>query len=104
MLDVDPPCVAVIFTSLQGDDLEGYADTAAAMESLAAAQPGYLGIEAARTPGGLGITVSYWADEASARDWKRVAEHREAQRAGRERFYADYRVRVATVSRSYPKP
>lgn len=74
------------------------------MEVLAAEQPGYLGIESARSPDGLGITVSYWADDASARAWKQVAEHQAAQEEGVRRFYADYRVRVARVEREYAGP
>ena len=96
-----PPYVAVIFTNVQSDDIEGYGDAADRMEALAAAQPGYLGFETARTPGGAGISVSYWADAAAAQSWKAVAEHAEAQRLGRERWYASYRVRVATVEREY---
>jgi heme-degrading monooxygenase HmoA len=97
---VEPPYVAVIFTSVRKpDDVDGYARMAEAMEELAAQQPGYLGIEAARED--LGITVSYWADEASAKAWKQVAAHLGAQRRGRERWYADYRVRIATVTRDY---
>ena len=46
-------------------------------------------------------TAAYWNDEASARAWKGVAEHREAQALGRERWYAAYRVRVAVVGRDY---
>ena len=65
-----PPYVAVIFTSQQTVDLEGYDETSARMEELAAAQPGYLGIESARDTAGFGITVSYWTDEQAARDWK----------------------------------
>lgn len=95
----DPPYVAVIFTSLRTDGDHGYAATAAEMERLAAEQPGYLGIEAARE--GLGITVSYWRDEPSARAWKQVTEHLAAQRRGREDWYRDYRVRIATVTRDY---
>lgn len=95
-----PPYTAVIFTSVRtADDPEGYAATSAAMEELAAAQPGYLGIESARDD--VGITVSYWATPADARAWKAVAEHRLAQRLGRERWYRRYRVRVATVEREY---
>lgn len=97
------PYTAVIFTSRLADS-EGYAETAAAMEVLAAQQPGYLGIESARGPDGVGITVSYWADDASARAWKQVAEHRAAQDEGIRRFYADYRVRVARVEREYAGP
>jgi heme-degrading monooxygenase HmoA len=74
---------------------------AAEMDALAAEQPGYLGIESVRVEGGLGITVSYWADDASARTWKDVAEHRAAQQLGRERWYEAYRLRVATVERDY---
>jgi heme-degrading monooxygenase HmoA len=96
-----PPYVAVIFTNVQTDDLEGYAATAERMEELAKEQPGYLGFESARS--GLGIAVSYWATDDDARAWKRVAEHAEAQRLGRSRWYADYRVRVARVEREYGK-
>jgi heme-degrading monooxygenase HmoA len=95
----EPPYVAVIFTSLRTDGDQGYAAMSATMERLAAEQPGYLGIENARD--GLGITVSYWADEASAQAWKQVAAHLVAQQRGRDTRYADYRVRVAVVHRDY---
>jgi heme-degrading monooxygenase HmoA len=95
----EPPYVAVIFTSLRTEGDNGYAVMSRRMDELAAQQPGYLGIEAARD--GLGITVSYWADEDAARAWKQVAEHLVAQQRGREVWYADYRVRIAVVGREY---
>jgi heme-degrading monooxygenase HmoA len=95
----EPPYVAVIFTSLRTDGDHGYAVMSARMNRLAAEQPGYLGMEAARD--GLGITVSYWVDEDAAKAWKQVAEHLVAQRRGREAWYSDYRVRVAVVHRDY---
>ena len=95
----EPPYVAVIFTSLRTDGDDGYAVMSRRMDELAAQQPGYLGIEAARD--GIGITVSYWADEDAARAWKQVAEHLVAQQRGRDVWYADYRVRVAVVHRDY---
>ena len=58
-----------------------------------------LGMESARED--IGITVSYWRDEQAARAWKDVAAHQLAQQRGRERWYADYRVRIATVHRDY---
>lgn len=103
----EPPYVAVIFTSIRataGDepyDETGYSETADRMEELARAQAGFLGIESARNPGGLGITVSYWATERDAVAWKAVGEHLVAQRLGRERWYAQYRTRVASVAREY---
>jgi heme-degrading monooxygenase HmoA len=96
----EPPYTAVIFTSVRTeDDDEGYARAAERMDELAAQQPGYLGVESARSE--LGITVSYWASPEHARAWKAVAEHRLAQRTGRERWYRGYRVRIATVERDY---
>ncbi len=98
----EPPYYAVIFSSLHGTDLRDYAETAARMEELAAQQPGYLGHESARED--LGITISYWKDLESIRRWKMQAEHREAQRLGREKWYAEYKLRIALVERDYGKP
>ncbi|WP_207216557.1 antibiotic biosynthesis monooxygenase family protein [Xylanimonas ulmi] len=95
----EPPYTAVIFTSLRTPGDQGYARMAARMEELARLQPGFLGIESARE--GLGITVSYWSDDAAAAAWKQVHEHVVAQDRGREVWYADYEVRVATVTRAY---
>jgi heme-degrading monooxygenase HmoA len=99
----NPPYTAVIFSSVRtADDEPGYAEMAAAMEALSCRQPGYLGIESVRdAETGAGITVSYWASDADAAAWKGVAEHLVAQRLGRDRWYARYRVRVATVTRAY---
>ena len=98
----EPPYTAVIFTSVRTEGDQGYAAMAMRMEQLAARQPGYLGIESARE--GVGITVSYWRDEASAQAWKAVSEHMLAQDRGRDLWYADYTVRVATVTRAYSGP
>lgn len=99
-----PPYHAVIFTSRRTPGDRGYGDMAARMVELAAKQPGFLGVESARGADGLGITVSYWRDEASIAAWKRDAEHQQAQRGGKQTWYADYQVRVAKVERAYGKP
>ena len=94
----EPPYYAVIFTSLRTDGDQGYADTARRMVELARRQPGFLGVDSARDDE-LGITVSYWRDLESIRAWKEQAEHREAQRLGRERWYRCFTLRVARVER-----
>lgn len=95
-----PPYYAVIFSSLRtAEDEAGYSAMAARMLALAAGQPGFLGVESARDS--LGITVSYWESLAAIRQWKAHAEHLEAQRLGRERWYADFRLRIAKVERDY---
>jgi len=99
-LTPEPPYTAVIFTSVRTEGDRGYAVMAQRMDALAAEQPGYLGIESARE-GDFGFTASYWVDEPAAAAWKQVAEHLVAQARGRDVWYADYRVRIATVTREY---
>lgn len=103
--DLPPGAVAVIFHSVRRTDPEGYAETAARMDALAAEQAGYLGMRSVRDgASGEGITVSYWRDDACARAWKSVAEHLEAQRRGRDEWYSEYDVIVAEVTRAYRYP
>lgn len=94
--------IAVIFTLQRtAADDAGYAEAAAAMDALAAAQPGYRGITSARGADGFGITVSWWADEATAVAWREHPVHAAIRDRGRERWYASYEVAVAEVTRSY---
>ena len=95
---------AVIFTaqrSLSGDDI--YDMTANRMVFLAQRQQGFLGVESVRGDDGIGITVSYWVDQAAIANWRRHVEHLAAQALGRQEFYDWYRIRVAEVfsERSY---
>jgi heme-degrading monooxygenase HmoA len=109
-----PDAVAVIFHSVRAPQAsgqgsasreDGYAEMAERMDALAAQQPGHLGIWSVRDEAtGEGISVSYWRDDASARAWKAMAEHLEAQRRGREEWYAEYGVVVAEVIRAYHHP
>jgi heme-degrading monooxygenase HmoA len=95
----EPPYWAVIFTSVRTAGDQGYAQTADEMERLAADQPGYLGIESMRDEHGVGITVSYWESEEAIAGWSRHADHLAAQKAGREKWYRAYVLRVARVER-----
>ncbi|RYF44805.1 MAG: antibiotic biosynthesis monooxygenase [Comamonadaceae bacterium] len=97
----EPPYTAVVFSNVRTAGDNGYNVMGARMQELAKSQPGYLGYESARDASGFGITVSYWADDAAARAWKQVHEHAVAQDRGREAWYSDYQVRVATVERAY---
>jgi heme-degrading monooxygenase HmoA len=95
----NPPYYAVIFTSLRTHGDDGYAIMATKMVELAAQQPGYLGIESARE--NLGITVSYWSDLESIKNWKANLDHKQAQLSGREKWYSSYKVRISKVERDY---
>ena len=94
-----PPNYAVIFTSVLNEMHEGYDEMADEMVKLAETQPGFLGIDSARS--GLGISVSYWADEASIKNWKEQSRHQLAQKYGRENWYKSFMTRVAKVERDY---
>jgi heme-degrading monooxygenase HmoA len=96
-----PPYYAVIFTSLRTEGDRGYGQMAERMIELAAHQPGFLGVETARTADGLGITVSYWSSEKAIVAWKAHADHRVAQETGQRVWYSDYHLRVARVERDY---
>jgi heme-degrading monooxygenase HmoA len=94
-----PPYYAVIFTSTLKEQPQGYAETAREMEALANDQPGYLGMESARS--GLGISVSYWKDIESIQNWKNNVQHALAKDEGKKNWYASYRTRIARVEKEY---
>lgn len=94
-----PPYYAVIFTSVRNEEDLGYNAMAEKMLELAAQQPGYLGVESAREE--LGITVSYWKDPESIRQWKANIDHQLAQKTGRDIWYRCYTTRIAKVERDY---
>jgi heme-degrading monooxygenase HmoA len=93
------PYYAVIFTSTRTDGDNGYETMAEAMVKLAAAQPGFLGIESARDA--LGITVSYWDSLEAIAAWKQNSAHLVAQRRGHDVWYETFKVRICRVERDY---
>ena len=94
-----PPYYAVIFTSLRTDDAHGYEEMAEKMVELASTQPGFLGIESVNDS--MGITVSYWTDLESIRNWKENPNHRKAQQLGHEKWYEGFKIRISKVERDY---
>ncbi len=93
------PYYAVIFTSLRAEGDHGYQEMAKRMEALARTQSGFLGFETARNE--VGISVSYWERLEDITRWKQNAEHLEAQRQGREKWYDQYTLRICKVEREY---
>ena len=96
----EPPYHAVIFSSRRTSGDNGYGVMAERMLALARAQPGFLGVESVRDASGLGITVSYWRDEAAIAAWQAHAEHLVAQARGRREWYEAFELRVARVERA----
>ncbi|WP_435136031.1 antibiotic biosynthesis monooxygenase family protein [Formosa sp. A9] len=94
-----PPYYAVIFTSKRTEINSGYDDIALHMEQLAKHQPGFLGVDSARST--IGITVSYWKDLEAIKLWKQQTEHKQAQALGKLKWYSYYNVKICKVEREY---
>lgn len=82
----------VVFRNRKRADIDAaaYSADAAAMESLAAAQPGFLSFKGYTSEDGEVVAISEWQDEASARGWGRHAEHALVQGRGRSGYYESY--------------
>ena len=90
-----PPYYAVIFTTIQSDERDGYDEMSERMLDLAQKEKGFLGIESAR--GEIGLSVTYWASLEDIARWKNHAEHKIAQAKGFEMWYKAFATRVAKV-------
>jgi heme-degrading monooxygenase HmoA len=84
----------VVFRNRKRADMDAaaYAADADAMEVMARAQPGYRSFKSYTADDGEVVAISEWDDEAAARAWGRLAEHRAVQHKGREDYYAEYTV------------
>jgi len=96
---LSPPYYAVIFTSVKKNSDKSYEVMANKMEELAKLQKGFLGIESVRNE--IGITVSYWKDLESIKNWKENSEHLNAQKLGKTNWYSSYHVRIAKIEIEY---
>jgi heme-degrading monooxygenase HmoA len=96
--------IAVIFEAeAREGQQEAYLAIAAALRSELEKIDGFISIERFQSlsePGKI-LSLSWWRDEASVAQWRRFEQHRAAQRAGRERIFRDYRLRIAHVLRDY---
>lgn len=96
--------IAVIFeVEPTPGKMADYLEIAARLRPIAEGIDGFISIERFESlvqPGKI-LSLSLWRDEAAVREWRNVAEHRDAQRAGRDGIFADYRLRIAAVVRDY---
>lgn len=96
--------IAIIFEVMPAEgQMDPYLDMAAKMRPLAEAIPGFISVERFQSltnPGKL-LSLSFWEDEEAVKNWRQLAEHRGAQKAGREIMFDDYRLRVVSVIRDY---
>lgn len=94
--------VIVVFTITPREDIPvaEYEQTAARMTEILTTMPGFLGMDYAETEGREMLVARFESHDA-LKAWREHSEHREAQRLGRERFFAHYRIEVCDEVRSY---
>lgn len=82
----------VVFRNRKRADIDQHAYDAEAerMEALAREQPGFLSFKSYLSDDKEVIALSEWESENAARAWRKVAEHRVAQRRGRTDYYEEY--------------
>ena len=96
--------IAVIFeVEPRSGRQEEYLEIAGRLRPMVDEIDGFISIERfeSLTQPGKILSLSFWRDEEAVTEWRNVVEHREAQRKGRESIFADYRLRIAEVSRDY---
>lgn len=96
--------IAVIFEVKPNEGCrENYLDIAGELRPLLEEIDGFVSIErfASLTVEGKILSLSFWRDEESVRRWRQLEAHRAAQKKGRTEVFADYRLRIAEVSRDY---
>lgn len=96
--------IAVIFELHPKDGhRDAYLDIAASLRDELETMSGFISVERFESlthPGKL-LSLSFFEDEDALKDWRNRASHRKAQAAGRNVHFADYRLRIASVTRDY---
>jgi len=96
--------IAVIFEfEPNAGKTDDYLDIASQLRPIVEKIDGFISIERFESlsqPGKI-LSLSFWRDEEAVNEWRNIAEHRQAQRDGRNDIFADYRLRIASVIRNY---
>ena len=84
-------------TGQAGDDYQAMNDE---MQALVRQNPGFIDVKSFKAEDGERLTVVWFRDEESLREWRQQVRHRIAQKTGREKWYEYYKMEVASVIRT----
>ncbi|MHB8220242.1 MAG: antibiotic biosynthesis monooxygenase family protein [Acidimicrobiales bacterium] len=90
--------VTVFRSRLRPGVEQEYVPLAQRMETLARSMPGFVDFKTFTAADGERVSVVVFTDADAHNAWRDHPEHREAQRAGRERLYARYHIAVCTLT------
>jgi heme-degrading monooxygenase HmoA len=86
-----------VFRSRLRDVHPGYDETADAMEAAARAMPGFVDFKTFAADDGERVSIVVFDSQESHDAWRNDPRHRDAQRRGREEWYAEYRIQVCEL-------
>ncbi len=96
--------IAVIFEVVPNEgQKDEYFKIAAALKPALEKIDGFISIERFQSfsdPAKV-LSLSFWENEESIKEWRGIEMHRWAQSKGREMIFKDYHLRIASVSRDY---
>ena len=98
--------VAVIFEVWPADGRkDDYLEIAASLRAELDRIDGFISVERFQSltdPKKL-LSLSFWRNEEAVKKWRNHFDHRKSQIQGRAGIFADYRLRIAAVTRDYGK-
>jgi len=96
--------IAIIFeVEPHADRRDAYFDLAATLKQDLQQIEGFISVERFRslTDENKYLSLSFFTDEDAIVQWRNLQKHRNAQTAGRQEIFSNYRLRVASVIRDY---
>jgi len=91
---------AVIFRAEINELDDKYAVAAAKLRDLALNEYGCIEV-IAMSEGNNELTISYWNNEKSIKQWKANSEHIIAQSVGQTKWYKNYHIQIVKLVREY---
>ncbi|MCZ4271582.1 antibiotic biosynthesis monooxygenase [Maritalea porphyrae] len=98
--------IAVIFeVTPHPEHKSAYLDIAAQLKSELEQVDGFISVERFQslTNENKVLSLSFFENEEAVKAWRNLPSHRAAQKAGRNKLFANYRLRIACVIRDYGK-
>lgn len=96
--------IAVIFEVFPDEKgKKEYLDIAAKLREELKNMEGFISIErfqSLNTEGKV-LSLSFWENEKAIENWRNQMKHRKGQKAGHDKLFKNYRIRVAQVFRDY---
>ena len=96
----NPGAITIFRSRLRDDAGDGYGEWARRMNALAREMAGFVSFKVFEADDGERVSIIEFESADTSEAWREHPEHLEAQRLGRERFYAEYSIQVCEPLRA----